>query len=44
MNHVEARRLWLLYRWDIAAALALVMFMVGSFTAAGLIAYLLRGA
>lgn len=33
MNAVYARRLWLLFRWDLASALGLILFMVAAFGA-----------
>ena len=38
MNAVYARRLWLLFRWDLLNGLGLILFMVAGFWGLGLAA------
>lgn len=41
MNHLSLRRIWLVYRSDLAAALGLVAFMISAFWGAGHLSALL---
>jgi hypothetical protein len=42
MNRIAARRFWLTNRYDIVAAVVLIIFMVSAFWAAGTCSALLR--
>lgn len=42
MNAIYARRLWLLFRWDLLHGLGLILFMVAGFCGLDFAAYLCR--